>query len=440
MAKTIDRRRFVGSALALGAIPLPDSSLHHLFGLSRRVVDASNELYFGGGDGETGTNNELIPTTDGGYAFTGKIADNALWLVKVDADGAKEWDRWFWTDVKYEVSGRDVVETTDGGFFIAGSGRVPDSTGPVETDTFAVKTGPDGEKRWRTRMGSSVVPEGAVETVRSAVELEDGGYVVAGSITEDRSSDPVFTKLTPEGEVAWKRVREMPNYVDNLLFEPGAQTGVALLEPAEGGFRAALLVGPRRDVADLQFVRFDADGTKRASRVVDPARDGESIPVALARHPDGGYVVIATVRKQRRVFQRLVSLTESFEVRWRRRLSEVGRATGVSVGDDGEILVTGNADDGTWVARYSSTGSYRWVRTGYHGTLNGEFGGLVVRDGSSVVAGTAETDGAVGYRNAWLLELVETDDERIEGVLGLAGLGLVWTVVASALGGDGGGD
>ncbi|WP_327051343.1 hypothetical protein [Halomicrococcus gelatinilyticus] len=427
------RRKFVSSTLALGGAGPLNLSARPLFGLGERIVETTNELYYGSKEGKRGTSNALIQTSDG-YVFTGNVANNGLWFVKVDADGTKQWERRYWTGITYEVSGKDVVETDDGGFFIAGDGTSDDGG---EHETFAVKTGPDGEKQWRTRMEWSEIPgEPVDEEVTSAVELEAGGYVIAGTTLKGESSYPMFTKLTSDGEVAWRRTWETKRHYKY-------KTDVVLLEPTESGFRAVLDYRDyQSSIADPQVVQFGDDGTEQGSRSVDLELKGKIAVNAMARHPDGGYAMAVDVERERDAgngfkritgSRRLVSLTESFEVRSQHSLTEAGRVRGVSVGDDGDILVVGIGSGGTAVSRYAADGTKRWGRTGYRELDT--VAGIVVRDDSVVVAGT---DTAItGQRQtARLFELVEADDEKLEGVLGLAGLGLVWTLGAIVLGGD----
>jgi hypothetical protein len=76
----------------------------------------------------------VVATSDGGYAIAGirdygGTEDNRLvdwWLVKTDEQGNMEWNR------TYEGSAHALVETSDGGYALAGIQRSSDT----ESDDF----------------------------------------------------------------------------------------------------------------------------------------------------------------------------------------------------------------------------------------------------------------------------------------------------------------
>jgi len=75
--------------------------------------------------------NDIIQTTDGGYAVTGLIktastnGGSDLYLVKIDAVGNVQWEKEFKiepTNTAYTSSdGRSILQTPDGGFAISGA-------------------------------------------------------------------------------------------------------------------------------------------------------------------------------------------------------------------------------------------------------------------------------------------------------------------------------
>jgi hypothetical protein len=128
----------------------------------------------------------LIATSDGGYAIIGTtnsfgVEDSIdCWLVKTNATGDMEWHQTYGSPL-YDVP-RSVVETSDGGYALAGTWGKLDSYWPsepekdVHTATFClIKTNALGDLDWYQTYGG-----GAIDEAYSLVETSDGGYALAG--------------------------------------------------------------------------------------------------------------------------------------------------------------------------------------------------------------------------------------------------------------------
>jgi len=118
----------------------------------------------------------LVETSDGGYALTGDTSPHLLgsprdvWLVKTDAYGNMEWNRTYGGE-SYEDA-YSLVETSDGGFAIAGCTR---SFGAGFEDFWLVKTDEYGNLEWNRTYGGE-----EWERARSLIETSDGGFALAG--------------------------------------------------------------------------------------------------------------------------------------------------------------------------------------------------------------------------------------------------------------------
>jgi len=115
-----------------------------------------------------------IGTSDNGFALAGCTESYGLggdfWLVKTDSNGIVQWNEIYGGDGWEEA--RAIVQTSDGGYAIVGE---TDSTGAGSTDIWWVKTDADGRKR-RDQTYGGVNADGAC----SLVQTSDGGYVIAG--------------------------------------------------------------------------------------------------------------------------------------------------------------------------------------------------------------------------------------------------------------------
>jgi len=113
--------------------------------------------------------NSTIQTTDGGYAVAGQRAWD-FWIIKLDENGNKKWDKTFGGSYKDEAN--SIIQTTDGGYAIAGYTK---SEGKVEKDFWIIKLDENGNKKWDKTFGGSYNDE-----ANSIIQTTDGGYAVAG--------------------------------------------------------------------------------------------------------------------------------------------------------------------------------------------------------------------------------------------------------------------
>jgi hypothetical protein len=144
------------------------------------------------------------PTTDGGFLLSGSSQSAAggdktqasrgnydYWVVKVDASGAKVWDKTF------GGSGEDRLlsarQTADGGYILGGystSGVSGDKTQGTRggQDYWLVKLDAAGTKVWDKTFGG-----GGDDRFSSLEQTADGGYILAGAsfsgISGEKSQD-----------------------------------------------------------------------------------------------------------------------------------------------------------------------------------------------------------------------------------------------------------
>jgi hypothetical protein len=141
-------------------------------------LDATGNLQWtktiGGPESEEG--NSLIQTSDGGYAITGFTksfgkGELDVYLVKLDAKGNLQWTKTI--GGKKDDVGTSLIQTSDGGYAIAGSTR---SFGAGEWDVYLVKLDAKGNLQWTKTIGG-----GAWDVGTSLIQTSDGGYAIAGS-------------------------------------------------------------------------------------------------------------------------------------------------------------------------------------------------------------------------------------------------------------------
>jgi len=129
------KKLFLASTILIVLVSLP------LIG----SVGASSEMWsqtYGGTGGDLAYS--LVETSDGGFALAGEtysfdVGQGDFWLVKTDENGNAEWNQTY--GGKSIDIARSLVETSDGGFALAGKTT---SFGAGSSDFWLVKTDANG--------------------------------------------------------------------------------------------------------------------------------------------------------------------------------------------------------------------------------------------------------------------------------------------------------
>ena len=119
--------------------------------------------------------NAIINTNDGNFAITGytnvDAADSDVPLIKLNKNGDTLWTRTY--GGQYHDYGNDIIQTSDGGYAIIGYTESFAAGGQV--DVYFIKTDSLGNYQWSKTYGDIYVDEGYI--IR---QIEDGGYIIAG--------------------------------------------------------------------------------------------------------------------------------------------------------------------------------------------------------------------------------------------------------------------
>ena len=140
--------------------------------------------------------NQIIATKDGGYILVGTTdsdyrTQKNVFVVKIDANGNKEWQSYYGT--REEDEGFGIAEANDG-YLIAGYTK---GTKNYDSDVYLIKITKRGSVVWEKTYGSTK------DDKASAVLKVDGGYVVAGYSTsiESYSKDVYLLKVDENGNL-----------------------------------------------------------------------------------------------------------------------------------------------------------------------------------------------------------------------------------------------
>jgi hypothetical protein len=139
----------------------------------------------------------IVQTNDGGYALAGanvvsSTGADAFWLVKTDQSGYTLWSKTYTEQVVSGVA-QSAIQTLDGGYAMVGYGD--------NEDFLLVKTNLLGDLEWSKTYGSQDKDSGF-----SIVQTSDGGYVLAGLLwNRSGTGSAGLIKTNSAGNTLWMK-------------------------------------------------------------------------------------------------------------------------------------------------------------------------------------------------------------------------------------------
>lgn len=255
----------------------------------------------------------LIQTADGGYMLGGFSSSPAgfeksqdakgqsdYWIIKIDAQGNKVWDRTFGSTQGEGLA--EVRQTSDGGLLLAGSSNSNKNTDKSEnsrggSDFWLLKTDAHGNKLWDKTYGGN-----GEDGLTSLVLLPDGNIVIGGHSLSPVSGDKTNFALKPGQQDFWM-LKLDPN--GTKLWDKSIPDfrgfSYRLIATRDGGF----LLGTGTDLGimgdashlwkghyDIWICKLDASGNKVWENIIGSA--GPDDLADLKQTPDGGFILAAT--------------------------------------------------------------------------------------------------------------------------------------------------
>ena len=160
----------------------------------------------GGPDAENGTS--IVETKDGGFIAFGTTnsfgqGDYDYYLVKLDASGSLLWSKAIGGN-SIEQSA-NIIPTNDGGYILAG---VTTSFGQGNYDAYLVKLDSTTNIQWTKTYGGPNTDGGMV------IQTNDGGYFIAGITNSfgQGNYDMYLLKLNSSGDIIWTKTVGGVNY------------------------------------------------------------------------------------------------------------------------------------------------------------------------------------------------------------------------------------
>jgi hypothetical protein len=316
-------------------------------------------------------------TTDGGYIIAGTktrtdstMIHRDLLLVKTNAVGEVEWEKTF-GEINIDEFGRSVLETSDGGFVVAGSS----SPAFFISDVYVVKTDADGNLVWAKTFKRTSYDGVRYESCQgySLVGSHDGGFVIAG-FTESGLKHAYLLKITWDGEAVWEKTFEG---VDNEI-------SYSVKATPDNGYIMA---------GDAYMIKTDDNGNLEWDKDIRQLAYIYSIDVTS----DGGYIATGIYS----IYGELVKVDINGDVSWE-KMPDITPSSVIESADGG-FVVTGIGTKGLQscvVIKTDNNGEFQWQKVfdGIRHTRQ-TAGKEVIEalDGGFVIVGSA--DGETGNNN-----------------------------------------
>jgi len=269
---------------------------------------------------------------DGNYMATGVLNDD-LWLVKINQDGSKAWDKTF-GGLTVDV-GSDIEQTTDGGFIIVG--MTAGSTF-YDGNIWLIKTNKYGVEQWNK------VFEGEYKAESWSVEqTSDGGYIILGTEKNQPGSDDYsdiwLIKTDSNGDIQW----------DKIISRSDEDDAANVQQTTDGGYILTASIGTFLGEQKALVLKLDSEGNEVWEKIIEDSEQPRIDARYVQQTSDGGYIVLIEKFEEWSDWYLygdiiLVKLDENGETVWQETYSKiVGAYCGSTVKQtsDGGYIITG---------------------------------------------------------------------------------------------------
>ncbi len=258
------------------------------------------EIY---GGGKYDRVHDAAAADDGGYVLAGRTASQGSggedgWLVKIDGEGDRQWDRTYGQSMDDAFFG--VHADPDGGYVVSGAKHMRGEDGG---DGWVVRTDDEGHGQWQTTRGESYW-----DKFWPVIEGHGGGYLAVGESTSFGDDRDGWVVRLGGPAVAAIEDADANESGTRVAFEDSRVRSVTLSESTNASNASGVLavsepanlsaLSPPGDPVYAVTVT-DPDGAVEDGATVEPTVetdevDGEVSDLRVAERTDGNWSVLAT--------------------------------------------------------------------------------------------------------------------------------------------------
>ncbi|UOY08725.1 hypothetical protein L0P88_09270 [Muricauda sp. SCSIO 64092] len=370
----------------------------------------------------------IIQTTDGGFAILGmsnstdgdlsskNLAVNDYWLVKLDMDGDLEWQKTY--GGSKDDQGQQVIQTSDGGYAITGYAMSDDGDGSNNEgfhDNWILRLDAAGNILWEKSFGFS-----GHDHSYDLVETVDGGFFFSGFLDVTSSNGEGSTdkgrltahgvgefwgtKIDGDGNLQWRKFFGGTNNDRSFGVVNAHDGGYILVGASESD---DFDIGNPKGSYDFWAVKINKNGTfvwesSFGGTGIDQAQD-------IVATTDGGYVITGnTFSEDTQVTKNngqsdvwLIKIDDNGQLLWEKSFGGAGfdAAHSVRLTMDEGFLVCGNSksfdgdlaenfgENDIWVFKTDASGNLEWEKSLGGSNLDFGYDALETATGNVVVIG-----------------------------------------------------
>ncbi|WP_452225651.1 hypothetical protein [Lacinutrix chionoecetis] len=380
---------------------------------------------YGGSKNETGE--KVVATNDGGYAvlgfsqsMDGDITDKQdesydFWVLKFNSENEIQWNKTYGGTA--DDKGKDIIQTTDGGYAILGStysndGDVSSNNG--QQDYWLAKLDASGNIIWQKSFGYQGADYGI-----SVIQTNDTGYLITGvldvtasggdgntskSSNKHAGGDYWALKLDASGTIEWSK------YYGGLFTD----TPESVVQTEDNGF---IIVGGSdsmdTDISnnigsyDFWVVKISASGAIEWEKSFGGSQIDEAW--AIVKSGDGNFLIAGDTRSNDANVSNnigaadlwLIKISPSGELLWEKTYGgtsfDVARA--IKATQDGGFVLAGSSrssdvdvsenkgQNDAWALKINSSGTLMWQQTIGGTNIDFAYGIAELNDQTVVVVG-----------------------------------------------------
>lgn len=383
-----------------------------------------------------------VSSTKSGYLIGG----NDFWIVKLKPDGNKEWDKTYGGNRDDVLT--TITTTMDGGYLLggfseSGAGNFKTEASKGNYDYWVIKLNKDGDKEWDKSFGTS-----DYDYLESVIPTRDGGYLLGGYTKGGKNGDKTghtrgdldywIIKITADGSKVW----------DKTFGGSGGDILTSIIPVASGGYllggssfhgTGADKTGQPKGTADYWIIKIDENGEKLWDRTF--GGNGFTVFASmlevpggflLAGHTDAGIGYDKTEASFGENDYWVVKLDQSGDKLWDKRFGgslNEHVSTLIST-NDGAFMVGGHSYSGIsghkteasrggsdfWLVKFTGEGEKIWDKT--MGGSEGDFLTSIISltndtyllGGMSLSSASGDkTSVNLGTADYWVLKLGQTE-------------------------------
>ncbi len=329
----------------------------------------------------------VVQTTDGGFVLAGQAlrsgdAYHHGLIVKVDSSGNLQWNKTYGGVYTDEV--HSILQTSDGGYAGAGVTWPTTATGHL----WLFKVDASGNLLWNKTIGGL-----HNDNAWSMAQTSDGGYITAGFSNNfgTGNSDFWLVKTDALGTLQW----------DKAYGTAGSDTAYSVIQTSDGGYA---MVG-RQNGRQCWLVKTDSSGTMQWSQTYGEP-NANSTGYCLIQTSDngyaiGGYIDTFTGNTNTPYDFWLIKTDSSGNTQWNKKYGgpseDIARSL-VQTSDGGYALAGytesyGAGTQDVWLVKTDSSGNMQWNQT--YGGANTDVANAVTKtsDGGYALAGSTQSYG-----------------------------------------------